>query len=123
MNAVRHPALRLGSLAFAAAGGRLRQRPPKRPSATSRHPSAPVGRCRSAAPAVFGQCQQSWLLGEHATWWSRAPYHRFDVEAAARRCSERFGGPVHGARPGDRPLMRYDPPLGYEFLARNARKT
>jgi hypothetical protein len=42
------------------------------------------------------------------------PYHRFDAGGGATLLNDSVGlFMVLG--PGDRPLMRYDPPLGYEF--------
>jgi hypothetical protein len=42
------------------------------------------------------------------------PYHRFDAGSGANLMNDSVGVfMVLG--PGDRPLMRYDPPLGYEF--------
>ena len=42
------------------------------------------------------------------------PYHRFDAGGGANLLNDSVGVfMVLG--PGDRPLMRYDPPLGYEF--------
>ena len=88
---------------------------PPRPSATLRRRSAPHGRCRPPAPAATATPARWSSRSTCAMWWSRAsPYHRFDAGGGASLMNDSVAMfMVLG--PGDRPLMRYDPPLGYDF--------
>ena len=109
-----HP-LRLGTLAFCAAliAG-CASAPPK----AERYIAPPVGATWKVQVTHTGSFGNASKLEQQVSMRDVVvegkPFHRFDAGGGATLMDDSVGlFLVLG--PGDRPLMRYDPPLGYEF--------
>jgi hypothetical protein len=109
------PSLRLGALAFCAAlFAGCASGPPK----AERYIAPPVGSSWTVQTTSTGSFGNANKVEQQVTMRDVVvegkPYHRFDAGGGANLLNDSVGVfMVLG--PGDRPLMRYDPPLGYEF--------
>lgn len=109
------PALQLGSLALCAAlMAGCASAPPK----AERYVAPPVGaswKVQVSSTGSFGNASKvEQQISMRNVVVDGKPYHRFDAGGGATLQDDSVGlFMVLG--PGDRPLMRYDPPLGYEF--------
>ena len=107
--------LRLGALACCAAlAAGCASGPPK----AERYVAPPVGsswKVQISSTGSFGSANKmEQQVSMRDVVVEGKPYHRFDAGGGANLMTDSVGMfMVLG--PGDRPLMRYDPPLGYEF--------
>ena len=109
-----HP-LRLGALAFCAA---LMAGCASGPPRAERYVAPPVGaswKVQVSSTGSFGNVSKAeQQVSMRDVVVEGKPYHRFDAGGGANLMNDSVG-PFMVLGPGDRPLMRYDPPLGYEF--------
>jgi len=109
-----HP-LRLGLLALCAAlVAGCASGPPK----AERYVAPPVGaswKVQISSTGSYGNANKvEQQVSMRDVVVEGKPYHRFDTAGGANLLNDSVGVfMVLG--PGDRPLMRYDPPLGYQF--------
>jgi len=107
--------LRLGVLACCAAlAAGCASGPPK----AERYVAPPVGsswKVQTTSTGSYGNASKvEQQVSMRDVVVEGKPYHRFDTAGGANLMNDSVGVfMVLG--PGDRPLMRYDPPLGYDF--------